>query len=149
MDNLTASAGTAAPKTPDEIVAAFEAESAARAAASAAAVKAADVEAIKKLTEYREKEPGVEFVILGDATGGPFRGVFCVPTVAIWKSFQDEARSEHQRPNASHNLVVRCLKWPALGDLEAAVARRPALINVISGGLALQAGSGMDAHIRK
>lgn len=146
MENQTTEKTAA---TDDEILAAFEDESKRRAQEAADAIKANDVAAIKELTRLRAASPGVDMVIIGDSTGGAFRGVFRTPDPEIWKGFQAEVRSEHQRPNAGRNLVVRCLKWPALDVLEDAAKRRPALFNVISGALAVEAGSGVDAHVKR
>jgi len=145
MDTSTT---TAPVQTDDEILAAFEADSRARADARAAEIKASIVAAVKKLNELREKEPAGDFLIAGD-DGGPFRGVFRAPTADIWKIFQRELRSEEQRPLAGQNLAVRCIVWPGPQELAMAQARRPALYNVLSGVLAAEAGSGQEGYVKK
>ena len=62
---------------------------------------------------------------------------------------QREARSENQRPLAGRNLVVRCLRWPAPTELEAANKRKPGLYNVLSNALVIEAGSGVEANVKK
>ncbi len=146
MDNTTTEQK---PLTDDEILSAFDADSKARAKERDEAIKASDVAAIKELTKLRAANPGVEFVILGDNSGGPFRGVFEAPSPEAWSGFQREARSENQRPLAGRNLVVRCLRWPAPTELEAANKRKPGLYNVLSNALVIEAGSGVEANVKK
>lgn len=149
MDTSTTTSESVPAQTDDEILAAFAEESAARAATAAAEIKAADVAAVKKLTELRAANPGIDLIIVGDSSGGAFRGVFRTPSPEIWKDFQTQARSDTQRPHAGRNLTMTCLLWPGRHDLEAAATRRPALFNVLSGALAVEAGSGVDAVVKR
>jgi hypothetical protein len=150
METTTTTNGTAAPAlSDDDILAKFEVESKARADAAAAAVKAANVEAVKKLAEMREKYPGMELFIAGDDSGGTFRSVCQPPSVEFWKAYQDELKSQAQRPLANRNLIVRCMRWPTFTDLDVATARRPALPLVLANLLGVEAGGGQEGYLKK
>lgn len=136
---------TATP-TDDDILAQVEEQAKQRAAEAAAAQKAANVAVAKKLMELRAANPDVEVFAAGDS-GGTFRGVFRVPSVEIWKRFKSDLKTDAQAAVANQNLCVGCILWPSAEVLSAAVAKRPALYNVLGLALQVKAGAGQEEYV--
>lgn len=134
-----------AQKSDDEIMAALEAQGVQRKADLADSMKAADVAVARKLLELRAGEP--DLFAAGDS-GGTFRGVFRAPTPELWKKWKGDMRGEQQRAVANQNLVVGCMLWPAVDVLTAAVAKRPALYEVLGFVLQERAGAGQEALVK-
>lgn len=128
----------------DDVLAALEAQEATRKAALADAITAANVAVARKLLELRATSDADLFAA-GDS-GGPFRGVFKAPSPELWKRWKADMRGEQQRAVANQNLVVGCMLWPAPETLTAAVAKRPALYDVLGIILQERAGAGQDAY---
>lgn len=130
----------------DDILAQLEAQTSQKAAELAAAQQTANVAVARKLLELRA-QTDVELFAAGDS-GGTFRGVFRAPAPEVWKKWKSDMRGEQQRTVANQNLVAACMLWPAAEVLTAAVAKRPALYDVLGFILQDRAGAGQEALVK-
>lgn len=137
---------TNVPQSDDDILAALEAQAQQNAVQLAAAQQAANVAVARKLLELRATSD-VDLFAAGDS-GGTFRGVFRAPSPEVWKRWKSDVRNEQQRLVANQNLVAGCMIWPAADVLTAAVAKRPALYDVLGFILQDRAGAGQEALVK-
>lgn len=133
-----------AQQSDDDVLATLEAQEVQRKADLATAMKAANVTVARKLLELGPTSDADLFAA-GDS-GGTFRGIFRAPTPELWKKWKADMRGEQQRAVANQNLVVGCMMWPAVDILTAAVAKRPALYDVLGVILQERAGAGQEAY---
>lgn len=90
--------------------------------------------------------PGAELLQLGSASG---QFVFRVPTSTELGPFRKRISDRDQRAGALENLVRTCLVYPDRAGFDAAVLKRPMLIEKWGDELTDAAGGAEDIEVKK
>jgi hypothetical protein len=102
-----------------------------------------------KLAELRAIDADPESLMILKDPGGPFAGVFRLPSPEVWEITRAELRNEQSRIVADENLVNRCLVWPDKATVKAARRRRAALYQILSSKLTELTGARDEAIVKK